>query len=115
MPIRMTCPGCQTPVAMHRSLAGKRARCPRCRTVFSTPEVAADADESEAIAVRPTAPLGAGANRGDAAPREPAVDGPHLWLEIRCEGCGHMVRFSASDIGMVVDCPECGEYIDVPE
>ena len=36
-------------------------------------------------------------------------------VRFACEHCGESVNFSFSAKGSVQICPECGEYIDVPE
>jgi uncharacterized paraquat-inducible protein A len=115
MPIRSTCPGCQTPVTVPHHLAGRRARCPHCSTVFATPDAPAGGDESEAFAVQPTPLSRFGASAADAVSVEPVEEYPDVRIELRCEGCGHRVGFPTSDIGTVQECPECGGYIDVPE
>ena len=113
MPTRITCPACQAPVTLSRDLAGRRVRCPHCRTIFSVADNPAHVKESESIAARPIAP--AGSEGAAPLPVESAEDWPDIRLEMRCEGCGHTLSFSTSDIGTVQECPECGGYIDIPE
>jgi ribosomal protein S27E len=115
MPIQLKCPGCQTAVTLPRHLAGKRARCPRCNTVFSTPGISADANESEAIVARPSARTGPDSNAADAMPFEPTGEWAGVRIQLQCDGCGHTLSFAASEVGTVQECPECGGYIDVPE
>ncbi len=115
MPIRITCPGCQTPVAVPNYLAGKRVRCPRCRTVFSTTDLPADANESDAIVARPNVPPDPASKPADALPLESAAARLDVRIQLRCDNCGTTVSFPASDVGTVQECHECGEYLDVPE
>jgi Arc/MetJ family transcription regulator len=95
-------------------LAGKRARCPRCKTVFSTPDIPANVKESEAITARPSVPPGPGLKGADVF-LEPEGEWPDVSLQMRCNGCGNTLRFPASTVGTVQECPDCGGYIDVPE
>jgi hypothetical protein len=83
--------------------------------VFTTTDVLADANESEAIVARPGALPSLGSNAAEAVPLEPAEGWPDVRLQLRCHSCGHTVSFPASDVGTVQECPECGGYIDVPE
>jgi hypothetical protein len=95
-------------------LAGKRARCPRCKTVFSTADLPADGNESDAITAAP------GVSPGHALPGsdvflEPEEKWPDIGLEMRCDHCSKTLRFPPWTVGTVQECPECGEYLDVPE
>jgi predicted nucleic acid-binding Zn-ribbon protein len=115
MPVRMTCPGCQTPVAMPSHLAGKRARCPRCQAVFSTNDLPRDASATEAITARPGSPPGPRLQKTDVPSLEPAEEWPDVRLQMRCDSCGKTLDFPATTVGTVQECPDCGGYIDVPE
>jgi hypothetical protein len=83
--------------------------------VFSTTDIPADANESEAIVARPSALPSLGSTAAEAVPVEPVEGWPDVRLQLRCDSCGHTVSFPASDVGTVQECPECGGYIDVPE
>lgn len=107
----VTCPGCQTLLAIPDHLAETVLRCPRCKARL--PEEAVNT--SQAITDRPTAtPRSAGSSRQFSSD-EKEVPGTTARVQLRCDGCGDTIVFAPEEMGTVQECPNCGEYLDIPD
>jgi DNA-directed RNA polymerase subunit M/transcription elongation factor TFIIS len=112
---RITCPACQTLLSIPSRLAGKVLRCPRCKTALPNAEGARTASSSEAITARPDATIDLPVSPKGGPPVEREEAGPDAWVQLICETCGAAVSFAAAEMGTVQECPECCEFIDVPD
>lgn len=102
----ITCPGCQTLLAIPEHLARKVLRCPRCKAALPAADTKAAANKSEAITDRPTAPLPF---------TEPEAAEIEARVQMKCPNCGDLLVFAAAEMGTVQECANCREYLDVPD
>ncbi len=111
MTIRLKCPNakCQKVLVVKDELAGKRVRCPACKTSVSVgAPVAAPADledfAARAFSEDPVAPKAAAAT----APK------PTGTIDFNCFYCDAELHLPAEQGGKQVPCPECKRIIKVP-
>lgn len=93
MPITIKC-DCGKKFAVGDQHAGKRVRCPGCKSVHSV-----------------VAPGGKAQSRGTAESIK--ADAPTL-IRFRCE-CGKQMQAKVERAGSVIECPACGEEVTVPD
>jgi hypothetical protein len=123
MPIRVTCSGCKTTLAVKDHLAGKRVKCPKCQSPLSVPaakKVAPAVSQAElealaaaALADEPATPppvsaasTGSNGSNGQAAAKAP--------IKFTCEYCDAAIEMEAELAGKKAPCPECRHIIKVP-
>ncbi|HYO25793.1 MAG TPA: hypothetical protein VEQ85_12700 [Lacipirellulaceae bacterium] len=90
------CPQCQERLGVRQEDFGRKARCAKCRSVFT-------------LAARPGAPGGA---PRDATPvRDPAA---RALVTFDCSLCQTRITARAGDVGRKVECPDCGRKNVIP-
>src|SRR5262249_47266212 len=115
MSSHVTCPGCQTLLTIPGYLAGKVARCPRCKSPLPT-EAEPAAAPSGSIPDRPAHIYSRVENpRQTSSPDDAEMKRPDARVQLICDGCRRPVTFPSVEMGTVQECPQCGEYLDVPD
>jgi hypothetical protein len=119
MPIRVSCPGCKTTLAVKDHLAGKRVKCPKCQAPLSVPAAVAK-PAVEVVKQVDVEALAAAAFGGDEpAPSPPPAKGPNgsvvkAPIKFTCEYCEAEVVVDAELAGKKAPCPECRHILKVP-
>jgi len=97
MAIEFRCPSCNSLFRLKDELAGRRAKCPKCKTSVTIPSAAPE----------PASPV--------AAPSEkPVASSSAEPIAFKCE-CGASLRVKAELAGKQVTCPKCSEATTVPD
>ena len=97
----VACPKCGSPLAIPRSLIGKRARCASCSTAFA---IAAPANQTPTAQAAPTPP---------AKPPEPKPKVPEH-VGFNCRVCSARLFALTQNIGQNQKCEECGALTVIP-
>src|SRR5215212_98004 len=97
----VACPGCGSPLAVPRSIIGKRARCAACSLAFTIP-----APTNKAIKPAPgkTPPP----KTQEMAPPAPE----HVGFD--CRVCNTRLFARTEDVGKKLKCPDCGALTEIP-
>jgi hypothetical protein len=112
MTIRLKCPSatCQKVLIVKEELAGKRVRCPACKTSVSVPAPIAPPPDLEAFAA-------AAFTEDPAAKAAPASAPPPAssqTIDFTCDYCEAQLHLPGDQGGKQVPCPECKRIIKVP-
>src|SRR5215212_6057020 len=94
----VACPGCGSPLAVPRSMVGKRARCAACSLAFTIP---APTNKPAPGKITPPKPQ-------DAAPPAPE----HVGFD--CRVCNTRLFARTEDVGKKLKCPDCGAQTEIP-
>lgn len=94
--ITMRCESCSTGFRVPSSSAGRRGKCPKCRSEFRVPD---DGGESSPT----TEPGAASARTGDGR------------VKFACESCGGSIKAPEAGVGKRVKCPRCQAVQVVPD
>jgi hypothetical protein len=113
MPIRIKCPSCQTILGVKETLAGKKAKCPKCQFMLTIPMPKAAA-AAPAVSVEDAEALAASAFADEPAPAAPPPS--TQVIEFECPFCMEMVKVSGDLAGKQTPCPnpECKRIVKVP-
>jgi predicted Zn finger-like uncharacterized protein len=122
MPIRITCPNCQSRILVPESLAGKKGRCKACKQVLTVPLL--PASNSSSAETAPPQPQTAAPAPADVEAQAAALfaDEPQAaepaevkTIDFNCPYCDEPIKLSADLAGKRAPCPECKHIIKVPE
>lgn len=101
MPIKVSCPNpaCRRTLNLNDKFAGKKIRCPQCRTVISVP----GAPVADAAGAKPVVPAGGpSAGADERAAEQAAVPHPYHPARQVCTNCGAVLGVRDAI------CPSCG-------
>lgn len=91
MPIDFKCPKCGQPLIVKESMTGRKAKCPKCKTVLTLP---------------------AGDEPSDQAPQPaPTAEGKR---QIGCPKCGQPLIVKDAMLGKKARCPKCKAVVQMP-
>src|SRR5262245_3103230 len=114
--IRFRCSQCQKPLQVKDELAGKKVRCPQCKTVVVIP--VAPTVKPAAAPVEPPPDIEALA--AAAFSDEPATNGKQqaaaTTIDFSCEYCETLIHAPLEEAGKRMQCPnpDCRSLIKVP-
>src|SRR3954451_12538009 len=90
----VACPGCGSPLAVPRSMIGKRARCAACSLAFTIPTPINKTNQPAPTKIKPPKPQ-------EAAPAVPE----HVGFD--CRVCNTRLFARTGDVGKKLKCPDC--------
>jgi hypothetical protein len=114
MAIKFTCPNCRYPLKVKDELAGKRARCPKCKHVIQLPAVTPAAAPPRDGQPAPTEDLEALAAAALAEEQKPAEPVEQKFIDFTCAFCDEPVQAPAELAGKQMPCPHCRKIVKVP-
>ena len=92
--MEVTCTECSATLSLPDHAAGKKAKCPRCETVFVVPESSGQEANVERI--------------------EEAYFKPERHDSVACPGCERWLAYTPEMAGHMVICPSCGKRSRMP-
>jgi hypothetical protein len=114
MPIKITCPHCQSKLSVKDHMAGKKGTCPNCKKVLTVPSKTSAAAQPAAPAPPPVDVEAAAAALLNDEPK-PAESAETKTVDFTCPFCDAQVQLAAELAGKRAPCPECKRIIKVPE
>jgi DNA-directed RNA polymerase subunit RPC12/RpoP len=108
MYMNVVCPTCGNKCRVPESALGQRVTCPSCSNAFQCGSLS-----PPSLVATPLAADGPGAVQ--AVPESRAVGTqPHPHINYRCPRCAKSLESPASSAGEKVDCPDCGQRLQIP-
>jgi len=100
--ITFCCKNCNQKISVAETLAGRKGKCPKCKQLLIVPESNTPHQVTNQISPH-----------NESLP-EAVAEGKKL-ISFKCLMCDSDIQAPKSSIGQVMECPECGCYVEPPQ